>query len=62
MANNNSSSGISAIGLLGVAFIVLRLTNIITWNWWWVTVPFWGGLALALFILLVVFIINQFIK
>ncbi len=49
MSNNiksSSSSGIGALGLLGVAFVVLKLTGYITWSWWWVTVPFWGGLVL----------------
>jgi phosphoglycerol transferase MdoB-like AlkP superfamily enzyme len=54
MSNFNSSSdGIGVLGLLGVAFIVLKLTHVITWSWWWVTAPFWGGLALALAIAIV---------
>jgi hypothetical protein len=36
----------SILGLLGVAFVILKLTNYIDWSWWWVTVPFWGGFAL----------------
>ncbi len=42
---SSSSSGIGAFGLLGVAFVVLKLTGYINWSWWWVTAPFWGGLA-----------------
>jgi phosphoglycerol transferase MdoB-like AlkP superfamily enzyme len=42
-----SSGGIGVLGLLGVAFVVLKLTGFIDWSWWWVTAPFWGGLALA---------------
>ena len=40
--------------LLGIAFVILRLCNVITWSWWLVTLPFWGGLALCgvLFIIL----------
>lgn len=51
MSSRASSSGsapsISVIGLLGVAFVVLKLTGHITWSWWWVTAPFWGGFALG---------------
>lgn len=48
MASNSSSSGgVGVVGLLGVAFVVLKLTGVITWSWWWVTAPFWGGFALA---------------
>lgn len=43
---NSSSGGIGVLGLLGVAFVVLKLTGFIDWSWWWVTLPFWGGIAL----------------
>lgn len=60
MSNSNnsvqSSGGIDILGLLGVLFVGLKLGGIITWSWWWVTAPFWGGAALVLGILLVVFI------
>ena len=29
-----------------IAFIVLKLTEVITWSWWWVLSPLWGGLVL----------------
>lgn len=48
--NNSSSSGIGVVGLLGVAFVVLKLTKTINWSWWYVTLPFWGGIVLALLI------------
>lgn len=37
-------------GLLGVAFIVLKLTEVIDWSWWWVTAPFWISAAVLLVI------------
>jgi len=33
--------------VLGVLFVGLKLANIIDWSWWWVTLPFWGGLVIA---------------
>lgn len=36
------------LGLLGIAFIVLKLTEVIDWSWWWVTAPFWGPVAIAI--------------
>lgn len=39
------------VGLLGVAFVVLKLTKTIAWSWWWVTAPFWGPIALILLFL-----------
>ncbi len=59
MSNSNSvqsSGGIGILGLLGVLFVGLKLAGIITWSWWYVTLPFWGGIALVLTILAVVFI------
>lgn len=36
-----------SLGLIGVAFVVLKLCHVIDWSWWWVTAPFWGLLAVA---------------
>jgi hypothetical protein len=43
---------VSSIGLLGVAFVVLKLCGVIGWNWWLVLLPFWGGLALTILLFL----------
>ena len=36
--------------LLLLAFIVLKLCNVITWSWWWVLSPVWIPIALGLII------------
>lgn len=36
------------LALLGVGFIVLKLTGHIDWSWWWVLAPFWIPVALVL--------------
>lgn len=55
MASSSSSSGgIGVVGLLGVVFVALKLTGYINWSWWYVTLPFWGGLVLVLVILAIV--------
>ncbi len=46
-----TGGGVSAVGLLGVAFVVLKLCHVIGWSWWWVLAPFWGGLVLFLVLL-----------
>lgn len=46
MKNITINSKFSVLPLLGVAFVVLKLLNVITWSWWLVTLPFWGGFAL----------------
>lgn len=61
MANNSSggtSGGISFLGALGVAFIVLKLTKVIAWSWWLVLLPIYGGLVLVLLALLVFVLIG----
>jgi hypothetical protein len=40
-ASSSSSSGVGFLGLLTVAFIVLKLTHYIDWSWWWVLAPLW---------------------
>ena len=47
---NNS---ISTTSLLGVAFVILKLTNYIDWSWLWVLSPFWIPVTILLAIVLV---------
>lgn len=34
-------------GLLFLIFLVLKLTGVIDWSWWWVTAPLWIGFVLG---------------
>ena len=59
MSKENSSSrsgGIGILGLLGVVFVTLKLCGVINWSWWYVTIPFWGGIALLLVIIAIAFL------
>lgn len=49
-----SSGGIGLFGILGVVFIVLKLTGNIAWSWWWVLAPFWAPAAIAIVVVLLV--------
>lgn len=49
--------GVGIASLLLVAFIVLKLTGVIAWSWWWVLAPAWIPLAIAALAFLVVFVI-----
>lgn len=44
----SAGSGVGFFGLLGIVFIVLRLTHVIDWSWWWVLAPLWGPFAFIL--------------
>lgn len=52
-----TSSGIGFIGLLTIAFIILKLCNVVQWSWWWVLSPIWILVALVLTILLTIFLV-----
>jgi len=45
--------GISLLTFL--TFLILKLTHVIHWSWWIITIPLWGGFALFItsFILLI---------
>ena len=47
------SGGIGVLGLLGVLFVGLKLTNFIDWSWWYVLLPFYGVTVLIVGILVV---------
>lgn len=54
-------NGIGFWGLLTIVFIVLKLTNIITWSWVWVLAPIWIG-AIVVGITLVGVLIYAMVK
>lgn len=59
--NQRNSGGISISSLLGIAFVILKLTGVIDWSWWWVTLPFWGGIALVIGLPIVLILIGGII-
>lgn len=38
---------IGLFGILGIIFIVLKLIGTITWSWWLVLLPFYGGFVVG---------------
>ena len=47
------SYGTSLSTLLTVAFIVLKLCNVISWSWWWVVSPILISLAIGLICIII---------
>lgn len=43
-------AGLSSPVLLFMLFLVLRLTGVIDWSWWWITAPVWIPIAATLLI------------
>ena len=52
-----TSGGIGFVGLLTIAFIVLKLCNVIDWSVWWVLSPIWIPVAFVILIFIIVSII-----
>lgn len=54
MSSEKSNSGrIGFGGLLGLAFIILKLCKVIDWSWWWVLSPFWIVGAIIILLLVI---------
>ena len=59
MSNKQNTSGGIGIGMiLFLIFMVLKLTNYITWSWCWVTAPLWTPLVLALVIFAIIGVVT----
>lgn len=50
MKDESISIGFS--GILFIVFLILKLTNVIAWSWWWVTAPLWITIALNILIII----------
>lgn len=53
-----SDNSIGFFGVLFVALLVLKLTNVIDWSWWWITAPLWAPAALGIVIAAIYFWID----
>ena len=61
-SSSGASGGIGFVGLLTVAFIVLKLTKVIAWSWLWVLSPLWISVALTIAILIIVWVIAAIVN
>lgn len=60
--NTTIVGGNGFFGLLFITFLVLKLTNVINWSWWWVTAPLWvplGFVAIVFVIICVVVVVSN---
>lgn len=42
---------------LFVVFLVLKLTGVIAWSWWWVAAPIWIPFLLAVILVIAFFVL-----
>lgn len=54
----NRTTGMRTITVLFLVFLILKLTNVISWSWWWITAPLWGSLAIGITIFTVPILIT----
>lgn len=47
-----SNGGMDLLSVLCLIFIVLKLTGLISWSWWWVLSPLWICLALVIMVVI----------
>ena len=55
---SKEGGGLGFCGNLTIAFIVLKLVNVINWSWWWVLAPLW----IPLTILAILSILRYYIR
>lgn len=60
--NNNAGSGVGFASLLGILFIALKLTGVISWGWFYVLMPLWAPVALLVLFLSVWFVVFYIFK
>jgi hypothetical protein len=53
--------GPNFLGLLTIVFITLKLIGYITWSWWWVLSPLWGGVVLFLMIVVIFLLVANIV-
>lgn len=60
MKENKTSAngGIGFVGLLTIAFIVLKLVGVITWSWVWVLSPLW--ISAVIYVVIIVAVVAWF--
>ena len=51
------TAGPGMCSMLFLVFLVLKLTQVIAWSWWWVTSPLWIPVVLVLGILVITVIV-----
>ena len=62
MEDDFSLLKIDSIDMITIIFVVLKLTGVIDWSWWWVLSPLLIPIGLLIVVLIVFGIISFIIK
>jgi len=52
----SSAGGIDFCIILFGVFLVLKLSKVINWSWWWVTAPLWIPLSMLIVGVIAIFV------
>lgn len=52
--------GLSLPVVVFVVFLILKLTDLVTWSWWWITSPLWIVVALVVALAITSFCVLAF--
>lgn len=44
---------LSLTTILTIIFVILKLCGVLSWSWWWVLSPLWGGVAIFIVLALI---------
>lgn len=62
MSEFSSNKVVGLDTLLFTIFLVMKLTGVIDWSWWWVTAPLWISFLIGIFIGAVVLIVKYVLE
>lgn len=60
--NNVTTGGITAVDVLQIVFIVLKLCGVIKWSWWLVLMPLWISLGIGIIAITIFVIYGVWLK
>lgn len=58
--NPSPATGLSLPVVVFVVFLILKLTNLVKWSWWWITSPLWIVVALVVVLAVISFCVLAF--
>jgi len=55
--NNGATISLSLPTVLTIVFVILKLTKVVNWSWWWVLSPLWISVILSVVLIIIVLVI-----
>jgi len=53
--DNSIKGNLGVFGTVQIVFIILKLVNLVTWNWWIVFIPLFAEIALVILFFIMLF-------